>query len=76
MYEENRISYLELNRCTSKEQEVLNTSVKDDKHVSIDSAGTVKVRDKESKLEAYFNRLDGQDVSYATWSGPRPVQYP
>ena len=52
MYEENRISYLELNRCTSKEQEVLNTSIKDDKHVSIDSAGTVKVRDKDSKLEA------------------------
>ena len=52
MYEENRISYIELSRCTSKEQEVLNSSSKDDKHVSIDSAGTVKVRDKDSKLEA------------------------
>ena len=52
LYEENRISYIELTKCTSKEQEVLNSSIKEDKHVSIDSAGTVKVRDKDSKLEA------------------------
>ena len=52
LYEENRISYIELTKCTSKEQEVLNSSIKDDKRVSIDSAGTVKVRDKDSKLEA------------------------
>ena len=52
MYEENRLHHLEISRCTSKEQEVLNPTQKDDKHVSVDSSGAVRIRDKDSKLEA------------------------
>ena len=52
MYEENRLHHIEISRCTSKEQEVLCTSQKDDKHVSVDASGAVRLRDKESKIDA------------------------
>lgn len=52
IYEENRLAYVELSRCTSKEQEVLNTTQKEDRHLSIDTSGSVKIREKEAKLEA------------------------
>ena len=52
LYEENRLQHIELSRCTSKEQEVLNSSQRDDKHVAIDASGAVRIRDKESKMEA------------------------
>ena len=51
MYEENRISYIELQRCTSKEQEVTSGS-KDDKFITIDTSGIVRLKDKDQKLEA------------------------
>ena len=52
LYEENRLQHIELSRCTSKEQEVLNSSQREDKHVAIDSTGAVRVRDRELKMEA------------------------
>ena len=52
LYEENRLQHVELSRCTSKEQEVLNSSQREDKHVAIDASGAVRIRDKEHKLEA------------------------
>ena len=52
MYEENRLSYVELAECTSKEQEVLNASQKEDRFMVIDTAGGVKLKEKETKLEA------------------------
>ena len=52
MYEENRLHYIEISKCTSKEQEVLCQSQKDDKHVSVDQSGNVRVKDKENKLDA------------------------
>lgn len=48
----NRLSYLELSKCTHKEQEVLSQSAKDDKQMSIDSSGAVRIRDKELRQEA------------------------
>ena len=52
LYEENRLQHVELSRCTSKEQEVLNSSQREDKHVAIDASGAVRIRDKEHKMEA------------------------
>lgn len=52
LYEENRLQHVELSRCTSKEQEVLNSSQCEDTHVAIDANGAVRIRDKEHKLEA------------------------
>ena len=52
MYEDNRLSYLDPQKCTSKEQEVVNSTGKDDKHIAIDSSGSVRVRDKLGKLDA------------------------
>ena len=52
IYEENRLVYVELSQCTSKEQEVLNISQKEDRHMVVDSSGGVKLREKETKLEA------------------------
>lgn len=52
MYEENRLSYLELTKCTNKEQEVLASGSKDDKHMTIDASGTVKLKEKGPKQEA------------------------
>jgi hypothetical protein len=37
------------------EQEILNVAQREDRHVTIDGAGVVKVKDKEAKLEAYFS---------------------
>ena len=55
MYDENRLHYLELTKCTSKEQEILNATQREDRHVTIDGAGVVKVKDKEAKFEADFS---------------------
>ena len=52
MYEENRLHHIEISRCTSKEQEVLCSSQKDDKHVSVDASGAVRLKDKEAKIDA------------------------
>ncbi|CAK9011251.1 unnamed protein product, partial [Durusdinium trenchii] len=52
MYEENRLSYIELSKCTHKEQEVLVAGSKEDRQLSIDATGNVKIKDKELKLEA------------------------
>ena len=49
MCEENRVSYLELSKCTSKDQEVLNSSLKEDRHMTIDHHGVVRLKDKEMK---------------------------
>ena len=48
IYEENRLVYVELSQCTSKEQEVLNISQKEDRHMVVDSSGGVKLREKET----------------------------
>lgn len=42
--EENCLTYVELSRCTSKGQEVLNTSQKEDKHMTMNPPGSVKLR--------------------------------
>ena len=55
MYDENRLHHIGLTKCTSKEQEILNVAQREDRHVTIDGAGVVKVKDKEAKLEAYFS---------------------
>ena len=52
MYEDNRVTYLGPQKCTSKEQEVVNSASKDDKHIAIDSSGPVRVRDKLGKMDA------------------------
>eukprot|EP00435_Cladocopium_sp_Y103_P074000 s181_g46.t1 len=52
MYEENRLHYIEVSRCISKEQEVLCTSQKDDKLFAVDASGNVRLKDKETKLDA------------------------
>eukprot|EP00435_Cladocopium_sp_Y103_P041572 s3385_g11.t1 len=52
IYEENRLQHIEISRCTSKEQEVLCSTQKDDKHVSVDTSGNVRIKDKESKIDA------------------------
>ena len=38
-YEENRVAHVELSRCISKEQEVLSTTSKEDRRLTIDSSG-------------------------------------
>ena len=55
MYNENRLHHIGLTKCTSKEQEILNVARREDRHVTIDGAGVVKVNDKEAKLEADFS---------------------
>ena len=52
----------------SKEQEVLNSTQKDDKHVSVDSSGTVGIRDKDSKLEADLSTDTLTRLAF-TWRG-------
>ena len=54
-HEENRVLRVELSRCISKEQEiqeVLSATAKEDRHLTIDSAGTVKIKGKEAQLNA------------------------
>ena len=51
-YEENRVAHVELSRCISKEQEVLSATSKEDRHLTIDSSGTVRIKGKDVKLEA------------------------
>ena len=51
-YEDNRVSYVELSRCTSKDQEVVSASTKEDKLLTVDSSGSVKCKHAPSKEEA------------------------
>ena len=51
-YEDNRVAYVELSKCTSKEQEVLAPSAKEDRMLTVDSAGSVKVKGPQAKVEA------------------------
>ena len=52
LYDENRLHHIELSKCTSKEQEILNVSQREDRHITVDGTGSVKIKDKEMKLEA------------------------
>ena len=52
IYEDNRLSYIPLNACTSKDAEVKNQSSKEDKHLVIDMTGNVKIRNQPERLEA------------------------
>ena len=52
MYEDNRLSYIELQACASKEFEVKHSSAKEDKTFMVDSSGSLKLKSKDSKLEA------------------------
>ena len=52
MYDENRLHHVELQKCTSKEQEILNVSQREDRHITVDGSGSVKIKDKEMKIEA------------------------
>ena len=51
-YEENRLAYIELSKCICKEQEILAGSSRDDKQMAVDSSGIVRLRNKESKVDA------------------------
>ena len=50
-YEENRLAYIELSKCI-KEQEILAGSSRDDKQMAVDSSGIVRLRKRESKVDA------------------------
>ena len=50
-YEENRVAHVELSRI-SKEQEVLSATSKEDRRLTIDSSGAVRIKGKDVKLEA------------------------
>ena len=52
LYDENRLHHIELSKCTSKEQEILNVAQREDRHITVDGTGSVKIKDKEMKLEA------------------------
>eukprot|EP00435_Cladocopium_sp_Y103_P062683 s616_g24.t1 len=52
MDDENRLHHVELTKCTSKEQEILNVAQREDRHITVDGSGSVKIKDKEMKLEA------------------------
>ena len=52
MYDENRLHHIELQKCTSKEQEILNVTQREDRHITVDNSGSVKIKDKEMKIEA------------------------
>ena len=51
-YEENRVYHVDLHKCPSKEQEVLSQSSKEDRNITIDALGNVRVKGKDAKLEA------------------------
>ena len=51
-YEDNRLSYIDLHKCIHKEQEIVCGGSKEDRQMSIDASGVVKVKDKDLKLEA------------------------
>ena len=55
MYDENRLHHIELVKCTSKEQEILNATQREDRHITVDGSGAVKIKDKEMRLEADFS---------------------
>ena len=48
----NRLHHLELSKCTCKEQEILNVAQKEDRHITVDGTGSVKIKDKDIKIEA------------------------
>ena len=52
MYEDNRLHHVPLSACTSKEFEIKNTSTKEDKTFMLDPTGALKMKSKESSLEA------------------------
>ena len=52
LYGENRLHHIELSKCTSKQQEILNVAHREDTHITFDDTGSVKIKDKEMKLEA------------------------
>ena len=52
LYEENRLTYIPLTSCTSKDAEVKSQATKEDKHLVIDAVGNVKLRNQPEKLEA------------------------
>ena len=51
MYENDRLQYVELKTCASKEFEVRHASAKEDKSLAVDSSGMVKMKIKEPHLE-------------------------
>ena len=52
MYVENRLHHVDINKCTSKEQEILNVAQREDRRITVDNSGSVKIKDKEMKIEA------------------------
>ena len=90
MYEDNRLSYIELQACTFKEFEVKHSSTKEDKTFMVDSSGSLKLKSKDSKLEAdvttdlLMRRAEGVGhgpgrtwrVSRSVKSGPRSSSRP
>ena len=51
-YEENRVYHVDLHKCPSKEQEVLSQGSKEDRNITIDALGNVRVKGKDAKVEA------------------------
>ena len=47
-----KVAYVELSKCTSKEQEVLAPSAKEDRMLTVDSAGSAKLKGPQAKVEA------------------------
>ena len=52
LYEDNRLAYIPLTACTTKDAEVKNQTAREDKHLVIDAVGNVKLRNQPEKLEA------------------------
>ena len=53
IYEENRLAYVDLTTCTSKDAEVkASGSSKEDKHLTIDASGNVRMKGQQLKIEA------------------------
>ena len=53
IYEDNRLAYVDLTTCTSKDAEVkASSSSKEDKHLTIDASGNVRMKGQQWKIEA------------------------
>ncbi|CAE7844528.1 unnamed protein product, partial [Symbiodinium sp. KB8] len=53
IYEDNRLAYVDLTICTSKDAEVkASSSSKEDKHLTIDASGNVRMKGQQLKIEA------------------------
>ena len=61
---------IELSKCTSKEQEILNVSQREDRHITVDGTGSVKIKDKEMKLEADLSNDMQAWVSFGSMQCP------